>query len=106
MTSELNPFLAGVVSPENYVKVDALAPASWDLDERRERGRRLVSELGLRVGDTIRTTWEFNGVTYGPHEGTIVELDDWLKCKPFSTSNGVLHLPLTAVNSLKRIERV
>lgn len=87
-------------------EVELIDPDVWSLDQRREQGRRLVAEMGLQVGDTIRTTWEFDGKTYGPHEGTIVELDDWIRCKPFSTANGVLHLPLTAVNSIARIERV
>jgi hypothetical protein len=75
------------------------------LEARRARGRELVA--GIKVGDTIRVTWSFEN-SPGPatHEGTVVELDDWLRCKPFSTSNGQLHIPISALTLVDRVELV
>lgn len=105
-----NPFLAGIdldrLPPAiAEYKIEALDP----LNIKRERGRQMVAEMGLAVGDQVRVTWEYSkayGSGIASHEGTIAELGDYIVCKPISTSNGILRLPLTAVKIIQRIEKI
>lgn len=77
--------------------------AEWQANyaERMAIGKKMLGDI--KVGDTIRVTWSYNdGAT--PHTGVVVELDDWLRCKPFSTSNGVLNIPVAALVHVDAVE--
>jgi hypothetical protein len=71
--------------------------------ERLAHGQKMLDDLGIEVGDTIRVTWSYDSTR--THTGIVIERDDWLKCKPFSTSNGRLHLPIAALQLVGRVEK-